>query len=74
MSELEHELLTIPQSLVYARKVGAVISYSGLKCACQEGHVPGARKLGRDWVIPYLGLLQYLINRPKRGPKRIITS
>lgn len=45
------------------------ITTRGIRLAAARGYIPGARKAGRDWLIPYSGLSHYLDNRPKRGRK-----
>jgi hypothetical protein len=66
---MNSELMTIQQSEDYARLLGNEISARAIRYAAKHGFIPGARKLGRDWLIPYEGLNYYLDHRPKRGPK-----
>lgn len=57
-------LLTIAQACDHAKHT---ITPRGLRFACAAGHVPGAQKVGRDWILPSDGLDHYLQNRPKPG-------
>jgi hypothetical protein len=41
-----------------------------IRLAASRGDRPGARKIGRDWIIPSDGLSYYLSHRPKRGPAK----
>jgi len=45
------------------------VSERGIRLAAKNGYIPGAHKVGRDWVIPFNGLWHYINNRPKRGKK-----
>ena len=42
------DLLTVPE---YAQRYKK--SVEQVKVFCRTGRIPGAKKLGRDWVIPY---------------------
>lgn len=61
--------MTAKQAEEYAREVGERVTARGTRLAAKNGYIPGARKIGRDWLIPYDGFNHYLDNRPKRGPK-----
>lgn len=61
--------MTVEQAEDYAREVGEVITRRGVRFAAKRGYIPGAHKIGRDWLITYDGFNHYLDNRPKRGPK-----
>lgn len=61
--------MTIAQAEEYAREVGEQVTARGIRYAAKHGYIPGARKIGRDWLITYEGVNHYLDNRPKRGPK-----
>lgn len=61
--------MTIEQAMDYSREVGVTITDRNIRLAAKNGYIPGARKIGRDWLIPYDGYNHYLDNRPKRGPK-----
>ena len=61
--------LTIQQAISIANEDYPLVSARGLRYAASRGYIPGARKLGRDWLIPYEGLNHYLDNRPKPGRK-----
>ncbi len=61
--------MTVQQAAEYAREVGEVVTGRGIRLAARNGYIPGARKVGRDWLIPYEGMNHYLDNRPARGPK-----
>ncbi len=67
-------LINIPQALEYCRDLGKPVTARGLRKACAAGHIPGARKIGRDWVMPYRGINHYLDFRPKPGRKRKVTK
>lgn len=61
--------MTVAQALDYANEVGETVSARGIRLAASNGYIHGARKAGRDWLIPYAGMNYYLDNRPKRGRK-----
>lgn len=61
--------MTITQAVSYVTELHESVSVRGLRQAAHAGNIPGARKIGRDWLIPYEGLNYYLDNRPRRGPK-----
>lgn len=61
--------VTVQQAEEYAREVGETITRRGIRKAAKNGHIPGARKAGRDWLISFRGFKHYLDNRPRRGPK-----
>lgn len=61
--------MTVAQAEDYAHEVGEKVTGRAIRHAAKEGYIPGARKSGRDWLIPYEGMNHYLDNRPKRGPK-----
>ncbi|KKM08408.1 hypothetical protein SY88_23760 [Clostridiales bacterium PH28_bin88] len=60
---------TIDQAVEYTAEVGEPVSPRGLRLACARGYIPGARKIGRDWLLPYEGINYYLDNRPRPGRK-----
>lgn len=53
----------------YAREVGEYVTARAIRHAADKGYIPGARKIGRDWLIPFEGFDHYLDNRPKPGRK-----
>ena len=57
---METRMLTIPE---YAARVGK--STRSVRQKCQLGHLPGAVKIGRDWMIPEG--TQYTDGRVKTG-------
>ncbi len=61
--------MTADQAAAYAREVGERVSARAVRHAADAGHISGARKLGRDWIIPHDGLIHYLNHRPKPGRK-----
>lgn len=61
--------MTVEQAKDYAREVGERVTGRGIRKAAKNGYIPGARKIGRDWLIPYKGINYYFGNRPPRGPK-----
>jgi len=61
---------SIPGAVEYTREVGQPLSESAIRKAAQRGDIPGARKVGRNWLIPYDGLNHLLDNPPQRGPRR----
>lgn len=63
------DLLTANQAACVATDLGSKVTVRAIRHAAGAGYIPGARKAGRDWLIPYEGLNHYLDNRPKRGPK-----
>jgi hypothetical protein len=63
------EEMTIAQAEEYAAEVGEPVTGRAIRHAAKAGYVPGARKNGRDWLIPYEGINHYLDNRPKPGRK-----
>jgi len=61
--------MNVNQAEDYAREVGESVTARAIRLAADHGYIPGARKIGRDWLIPYDGFNHYLDNRPKRGRK-----
>lgn len=61
--------MTVDQAEAYAREVGEPVTARGIRLAAKNGYIPGARKVGRDWLITYDGFNHYLDNRPKPGRK-----
>lgn len=61
--------MNVGEAEKYAREIRKEVTGRGIRFAARRGYISGARKLGRDWLIPYEGLRHYLYNRPKRGPK-----
>jgi len=59
--------MTVEQAEDYSREVGGQVTRRGIRQAAKRGYIPGARKIGRDWLITYDGFNHYLDNRPKRG-------
>jgi len=66
----EDAIINIRQAAVLCRKLGKPVSERGLRKACAQGYVPGAKKIGRDWVLTYHGLNYYLDHRPRPGRKK----
>lgn len=66
----ENEEVTISKALAYCEDLGITITERGFRKACEKGNIPGAHKVGRDWLVPYEGLMQYLSNRPRPGRKK----
>jgi hypothetical protein len=62
-----HNEMTVEQAEDYAREVGEKVTGRGIRKAAKNGHIPAARKIGRDWLIPYEGFNHYLDNRPSAG-------
>lgn len=50
------------------------VTARGLRFACAAGHIPGAQKPGRDWVMTLEALDYYVNHRPKRGRKKKVKS
>lgn len=61
--------MTVEQAQDYAKEVGEQVTARGIRLAAQNGYIPNARKIGRDWLITYDGFNYYLDHRPNRGPK-----
>ena len=61
--------MTVEQAQEYAKEVGEQATARGIRKAARSGYIPGARKIGRDWVISYDGFNHYLDNRPRPGRK-----
>jgi hypothetical protein len=61
--------MNVNQAEDYAREVGEPVTARAIRLAADRGYIPGARKVGRDWLIPYEGFNHYLDNRPRRGRK-----
>ena len=61
--------MTIDEAMTFARDAGEPVTERGIRYAAAEGFIPGARKKGRDWLIPYEGFDYYLDHRPKPGRK-----
>lgn len=66
----QHDETGITGAVEYTREVGQPLSESAIRKAAQRGDIPGARKIGRNWLIPYDGLNHLLDNPPRRGPRR----
>jgi len=60
---------TVHGAIDYAREAGISINDRTVRHAAKHGYIPGARKIGRDWLIPYDGFNHYLDHRPKPGRK-----
>lgn len=67
----EDALINIRQAADYCRELGEPVSERGLRKACARGYIPGARRVGRDWVMTYRSINHYLDNRSRRGRKKI---
>lgn len=61
--------MNVKQAEDYAKAVGESVTARAIRYAADNGYIPGARKIGRDWLIPYEGFNHYLDNRPKPGRK-----
>ena len=61
--------MTVEQAEEYASDVGETVTARGIRLAAKNNYIPGARKIGRDWLIPYEGFNHYLDNRPRPGRK-----
>lgn len=61
--------MTVPEAEDFAKSAGEPVTARAIRHAARAGYIPGARKSGRDWLIPYEGFDHYLNNRPKRGRK-----
>jgi hypothetical protein len=61
--------INVAQAEEYALAVGEKATARGIRHAAAAGHIPGARKVGRDWLIPYEGFNHYLDHRPRHGRK-----
>lgn len=61
--------ITIEKAAERCRELGTPVTVRGLRYACGKGYIPGAQKIGRDWLVPLDGLNYYLAHRPKRGRK-----
>lgn len=66
--------MTIEQAESFASAAGEPVAGRTIRHAAAAGYIPGARKSGRDWLIPYEGFNHYLDNRPKRGRKAKLYS
>ncbi len=64
-----HDEATVVEAVAYTREVGEPVTGRAIRYAAAHGFIPGARRAGRDWLIPFAGLNHYLDHRPKRGPK-----
>lgn len=64
-----NEYMTAAQAEDFASEVGEQATARGIRLAAKNGYIPGAKKNGRDWLIPYEGFDHYLNNRPKPGRK-----
>lgn len=61
--------MTVKAAENYAHEVGESVTARAIRHAAENGYIPGARKIGRDWLIPYEGFNHYLENRPRPGRK-----
>lgn len=63
-------LMIIDAALDLATERGYTVSGRTLRWAAANGYIPGAGRVGRDWLIPRDALLAYLANRPKPGRRK----
>lgn len=64
-----HNEMTVAQAEQFATEAGEKATARTIRQAAEHSYIPGARKIGRDWLIPYEGFNHYLDNRPKPGRK-----
>lgn len=62
--------MTVQEAEDFARAAGEPVTARAIRHAARAGYIPGARKSGRDWLIPYGGFGHYLDNRPRPGRNR----
>lgn len=67
---MDDYIMTVAEASDYAAAAGTPIARVGIRKAARTGHIPGAKKVGRDWMIPLAGMDHYLGNRPKPGRQR----
>lgn len=65
---------TVDQAVYYAGKQHMPITARAIRAAAARGDIKGARKFGRDWLIPYASLDSFLRNRTKPGRKPVDKS
>ena len=63
------EEMTVGEAESFAAEAGEPVKARAIRLAAARGDIPGARRVGRDWLIPYEGFNHYLDHRPKPGPK-----
>ena len=63
------EEMTVEEAAEYAKEVGEIVTVRSIRYAAAHGFIPGARKIGRDWLIDYDGFNYYLDHRPRPGRK-----
>jgi hypothetical protein len=61
--------MTVEEAAEYAKEVGEIVTVRSIRYAAAHGFIPGARKIGRDWLIDYEGFNYYLDHRPRPGRK-----
>lgn len=62
--------ITVAEAVALAESMGQSITDRTIRLAADNGYIPGARKVGRDWLLPRYGLVHYLENRPRPGRNR----
>jgi len=61
--------MIIRDAVAYVERQGYKISNRSLRLAAANNRIPGAHRLGRDWMIPQAGLDHYLANHPRLSRK-----
>jgi hypothetical protein len=62
----DEEELTVPEADTLTIAAGTPVSGRGLRYAAARGLIQGARKVGRDWLLPAWAVLEYARNAQSR--------
>ena len=69
METKEIKLLSTREAREFCAARGTAITERAIRKACARGHIPNAIKIGGVWLVSRIGLLYYMHDRPKRGPR-----
>ena len=63
--------LTVPEAEALAKSIGHPVSRPSIRRACSLGHIPSAKRQGRDWRFPQANFRHWLRTPRfhKTGPK-----
>lgn len=67
--EVSGRWLTIGEAVELAATRLETLDPRRIRYAAEHGHIDGARRTGRDWLLPQSSFLGWLSDRPKPGPK-----
>jgi hypothetical protein len=67
--EVSGRWITIPEAVELAAERLKTLEPRTVRYAAERGHIDGAKRRGRDWLLPEGSFLGWLTDRPKPGPK-----